>query len=243
VAGIVGLFPNYLGGSIAGQPDQLVPHAIYLAAWTASALLIASGAARQRIGALLGLGTSVVTFGLLAADLATALSKHAPAGGMWPTLLGWLLATAGAAAGYNRAAAGAPAKPRAQETGPLLMLLLWPRRRPRSSRPGTSSRSPPRTGPARRHRGQRVRQPGLVIVSDVLVSPWWWSGRAVAPGPAGRGLCGATILMAAQAISALVQLSGASPASRSPCPRRAAAAHLTAGSPRCSGSTASSSAR
>src|SRR5262249_20551996 len=93
VLGIVGLFTPYLGTSIASRADQLVPHAIYLAAWTASALLMAAGPARQRIGALLGLGTSVVTFGLLAADLATALSAHSPAGGMWPTLLGWLLAT------------------------------------------------------------------------------------------------------------------------------------------------------
>ncbi|HEX3308337.1 MAG TPA: hypothetical protein VHS32_18980, partial [Streptosporangiaceae bacterium] len=41
VLGIAGLFPAYVGGaSLAQQPDQVTPHAIYLATWTASAVLI-----------------------------------------------------------------------------------------------------------------------------------------------------------------------------------------------------------
>ena len=217
--GIVGLFTNYLGSSIASKPDELVPHAIYLAAWTASALLIAMGPARQRIGALLGLGTSVVTFGLLAADLATALSAHSPAGGMWPTLFGWLLATAGAAAGYHRAAAGAPAKLRARETGPLLMLLLAGLGTAAAFAPSwdkftiTASNGAQRTITA----GNAFANPGLVIAGDVLVMAALVAVVVVAAlwRPARLGaalLAGATIPMAAQAISALVQLGEASPA-------------------------------
>jgi hypothetical protein len=235
VLGIVGLFTSYLGGSIASQPYQLVPHAIYLAAWTASALLIAAGPARQRVGALLGLGTSVVTFGLLAADLATALTAHRPAGGMWPTLLGWLLATAGAAAGYHRAAAGAPAKPRAQETGPLLMLLLAGLGTAAAFAPSwdkftiTASNGASRTITA----GNAFANPGLVIACDVLVMAALVAVVVVAAlwRPARLGaalLAGATIPMAAQAISALVQLGEASPAQQvGLSPSQASAAGLT----------------
>ena len=49
--GIAGLFPGYLSGtSLAQQPVQLVPHAIYLAVWTVSALLIWFGGVRRRAG-------------------------------------------------------------------------------------------------------------------------------------------------------------------------------------------------
>ena len=239
VLGIVGLFTSYLGSSIASKPDELVPHAIYLAAWTASALLIAAGPARQRIGALLGLGTSVVTFGLLAADLGTALSAHSPAGGMWPTLLGWLLATAGAAAGYHRAAAGAPAKLRARETGPLLMLLLAGLGTAAAFAPSwdkftiTASNGASRTITA----GNAFANPGLVIVGDVLVMAALVAVVVVAAlwRPARLGaalLAGATIPMAAQAISALVQLGEASPAQQvglSPSQASAAGLTVTAG--------------
>ena len=45
--GIAGLFPGYFGSaSLAQQASQLVPHVIYLAVWTASALLSSCAAAR-----------------------------------------------------------------------------------------------------------------------------------------------------------------------------------------------------
>jgi hypothetical protein len=235
VLGIVGLFPNYLGGSIASKPDTLVPHAIYLTAWTASALLIASGAARQRIGALLGLGVSVVTFGLLGADLASALSAHAPAGGMWPTLLGWLLATAGAAAGYHRAAAGAPAKPRAREAGPLFMLTLAAVGAAAAFAPAwdrftiTAPTGASRTITA----GNAFANAGLIITFDVAVMAALVVAAIVAalwrpPRLGAALLAGATIPMAAQAISALVQLGETSPAEQlGVTPGQAAAAGLT----------------
>ena len=76
--GIAGLFPGYLGGtSLAQQPAQLVTHAIFLAVWSASALLILRGGALVRAGALLGLGTSIVTFGLFFADAGTAIAGGA----------------------------------------------------------------------------------------------------------------------------------------------------------------------
>ena len=75
IAGVAGLFPAYLGGtSLASQADQLIPHVIYLAAWTAAAVLILLGGTRLRLGALLGLGLSAVTFGLFFADAGTAIA-------------------------------------------------------------------------------------------------------------------------------------------------------------------------
>ena len=73
--GVAGLFPSYLSGaSLAQEPAELVPHAIYLAVWAASAVLIVSGGIRPRIGALLALGTTIVTFGFFFADLGTVIS-------------------------------------------------------------------------------------------------------------------------------------------------------------------------
>ena len=44
VCGIIGLFPDYVAGSsLAHQPSEVVAHAAYLAAWTASAVLIVRG--------------------------------------------------------------------------------------------------------------------------------------------------------------------------------------------------------
>ena len=73
--GIAGIFPDYFSGSsLAQESAELVPHVIYLAAWTASAVLVLLGGSRLRAGVLLGLGTSIVTFGLFLADLGTAVS-------------------------------------------------------------------------------------------------------------------------------------------------------------------------
>ena len=71
--GLIGLFPGYVGGqSLTAQAAQWVPHLIYLAGWTAGAVLLFRGGLRggtlARGGALLALGTSAVTFGLLLTD-------------------------------------------------------------------------------------------------------------------------------------------------------------------------------
>ena len=83
--GIAGLFPDYVNGtSVAGQADNLVAHAIYLAVWAASAVLIALGGTRLRIGALLATGQSIVTFGFFLADAGTPIAgAHTWPGRAW----------------------------------------------------------------------------------------------------------------------------------------------------------------
>ncbi len=101
--GIAGLFPDYLGGtSLAAQPDNLVAHVIYLAAWTAGGVLIALGGARVRIGALLATGLSIVTFGLFLADAGTPIAggAHLAGAGLVLSLLGWLACAAGSALAF-----------------------------------------------------------------------------------------------------------------------------------------------
>ncbi|HEY7882549.1 MAG TPA: hypothetical protein VID31_16980, partial [Streptosporangiaceae bacterium] len=99
ILGIAGLFPAYIGGaSLAQQSDQLTPHAMYLAVWAASAVLILLGGARLRLGRLLSLGLSAVTFGLFFADAGTAISAPGNSGGgagLVLSLLGWVLCAAG----------------------------------------------------------------------------------------------------------------------------------------------------
>jgi hypothetical protein len=95
--GIAGVFPDYLNGeSLTQQAYQLVPHAIYFAAWSASALLIFLG--RARVGALLGMGTSIVTFGMFFADAGTAIAggAHLMGAGLVLGIIGWLACSAGA---------------------------------------------------------------------------------------------------------------------------------------------------
>src|SRR5690348_8263515 len=99
ILGIAGLFPAYIGrASLAQQPDQVIPHAIYLATWAASAVLILLGGTRLRIGALLSLGLTAVTFGLFLADAGTAISAAGNAGGgagLVLSLIGWVACAAG----------------------------------------------------------------------------------------------------------------------------------------------------
>ena len=96
LCGLVGLFPHYqVGRSLTSQPPSLIPHVAYLAVWTLAVLLIALRAgAVARAGALLAVGTSVVTFGLFLADLGEGFS--AADAGLWISLVGWLACTVGA---------------------------------------------------------------------------------------------------------------------------------------------------
>jgi hypothetical protein len=98
VLGIVGLFPSYVAGaSLASQGANLVPHVIYLAAWSLSAVLIALGGTRLRVGALFGVGVSAVTFGFFVADAGTPIASgaHLVGAGLVLSFLGWLACTAG----------------------------------------------------------------------------------------------------------------------------------------------------
>jgi hypothetical protein len=139
VLGIIGLFPVYLAGtSLAAQPDNLVAHVIYLAVWTASAVLIFLGGTRLRIGALLATGLSIVTFGLFLADAGTPIAggAHLAGAGLVLSLLGWLACAVGSALAFvirtDRRAGPVPASGPAAVSGSAaasghLVSVRWPR--------------------------------------------------------------------------------------------------------------------
>ena len=239
--GIAGLFPSYLGGaSLAQQPAELVPHAIYLAVWTASALLILAGGARLRVGALLGMGTSIVTFGLFFADAGTAIAggAHLMGAGLVLGLVGWLGCAAGSTMAVRLGTAGGPGRLHGRERGPVLTLTLaavaalgaaaafapsWDRYTLRTSAGATQSLTA----------GNAFANPAPVIAGDVAVMVALVAVVAAAAvwRPIRLGavlLAGAIIPMAAQAISALVQLGEAtSPLLFGISPAQAAQAGLT----------------
>jgi hypothetical protein len=239
VLGVAGLFPAYIGGSsLAQQADQLIPHVAYLATWTAGAVLVLLGGARIRLGALLTLGLSAVTFGLFLADVGTAIggSENAFGAGLALSLAGWLACTAGSvlaflvrpddAAGPATRTAGRAsdrvslARPRGAQLGTVVMLVLaglgvavafapaWDSFTLRTAAGQSQSLTA----------GNAFSNPGLVIVGDVAVMVALAAVVVVAAlwRPVRHGavlLAGAFIPMAAQAVSALVQASGtASPA-------------------------------
>jgi len=239
--GIAGLFPAYLyGASLASDPADLVPHVIYLATWLASGLLILTGGTWRRVGALLGLGTSIVTFGFFFADLGTVISGGSPLGsGLAFALIGWLLCTTGAAvAAWPPGSAGAPRwqlPRRARPAVTLAVTVLLAAGAAAAFAPSWDSytlRTPSQlvqTVTA----GNIFSNPGPVIFGNVAVMVALVAAAAAAAlwEPARLGaaiLAGALIPMAAQAISALIQASqGASPAQFGISPARAAQAGLT----------------
>jgi len=124
LCGVASLFPGYLAGkSLASQPDLLVSHLAYLAVWTASAALIWFGGQRRWAGTLLGLGTSVVTFGFFLSDAGevAADGAHLLGAGLVLGTAGWLACTAGGALAVQIPAAGAPRWPRRRPWGALLI--------------------------------------------------------------------------------------------------------------------------
>jgi hypothetical protein len=116
--GLIGLFPGYLSSSsLASTPANLVSHVFYLAAWTISAVLIAFGGVRRQAGALLGLGTSIVTFGLFCVDMAEVAADHPHhvGAGLILSLLGWLACAAGSEIAFRLRSAGSVGIPRGPE--------------------------------------------------------------------------------------------------------------------------------
>ncbi len=243
ILGIAALFPGYFGSSsLASDSSELVPHLIYLAAWTAAAVLIVMGGARQRTGALLAAGVSVVTFGLFIADTGTAASGGASliGAGLIVSMVGWAACTAGAVVALVRGGAGRPARPRGTDMVVHLAVGLvaaigaaiafapsWDRFTLRTSAGASLSIT----------EGYAFSNPGLAIAGDVvvmaalvavvLVATLW---RPVRFGAA--LLAGASVPMAAQAISALIQIrEPVSPYQFGLTPAQAAAigAHITAG--------------
>jgi hypothetical protein len=236
--GIAGLFPAYLGvPSLAQEPAELVPHVIYLAGWSASALLILLGGARLRIGALLGTGVSIVTFGFFFADVGTVIADgaHLVGAGLVLGLIGWLACATGSAMALPVRPPGVPGAARRYRVDPLLILTL--------AGLGAAIAFAPAWDRYTLHFASGVSQtvtagnafanPAPVIAGDVAVmvtlvavvvaAALWrpvWQGAAL--------LAGAIIPMAAQAVSALVQLGeGTSPALFGISSAQAAQAGLT----------------
>jgi hypothetical protein len=227
ILGVAGLFPNYLGGSsLAQQADQLIPHAIYFAVWTASAVLMLAGGARLRLGAMLSLGLSVVTFGLFFADAGTAIAGGGNTGGagLVLSLVGWLACAAGSVLAFLLRPAGTPGaagraawlgRPRGSELGPVVLLVLAGLGVAAAFAPAWDSFTL-RTAAGQSQSltaGNAFSNPGLVIAGDVAVMVALAAVVIVAAlwRPVRHGavlLAGAVIPMAAQAISALVQAGG-----------------------------------
>ena len=229
-----------LGAGVAGDPTNLVPHVIYLATWLASGLLIMRGGTWRQVGALLGLGTSIVTFGYFLADLGTVISGGSPLGpGLALGLIGWLLCTGGAAvAAWPPGLAGAPRwqlARRGRPAGVLAATTLLAAGVAIAFAPAWDSytlQTPSRliqTVTA----GNIFSNPGPVIVGNlaVMVALVAVAAAAALWRPVRLGaalLAGALIPMAAQAISAVIQVSqGVSPAQFGIAPGRAAQAGLT----------------
>jgi hypothetical protein len=245
IIGIAGLFPDYLvGSSLVSQASQAVPHAIYLAVWTASAVLIVLGGVRLRLGALLAAGMSVVTFGLFFADAGTSIVGGGQAGGwgLWLSLAGWLACAAGSAlallirpAAGRGVAAGPLSRPRGASIGPAVLLVLSGLGAAAAFAPSWDSYTlRTATGLTRSlTEGNSFSNPGLVIAGDVAVMIALAAVVIVAAlwRPIRHGavlLAGAAIPMVAQAISAVIQVGGgASPTQFGITPAEASQLGLT----------------
>ena len=238
VLGFAGLFPAYLAGaSLAQQPAQLVPHVIYLAAWSASAALILLGGVRQRAGALLGVGTSAVTFGFFLADAGFVIAggAHLAGPGLVLGFLGWLACATGSVVAFRVRPPGGLGRPHSDDMGPVVMLML--------AALGTAAAFAPAwdsftlrvaTGATQTvTAGNAFANPAPVIAGDVAVMVALVAVVAAAalwrPVRLGAALlAGAIIPMVAQAISALVQVGEAvSPTQFGFSPAQAAASGLT----------------
>ena len=219
-AGIAGLFPGYFGGTgLAGHAEELVPHVIYLAAWAACAVLIVAGGTRQRTGALLAAGVSVVTFGLYVADLGLGISSADVGTGLVLSLIGWAACAAGSVLAVRLGAAGSLARPRSLEAGLTIALAA-------AAAVGTAIAFAPswdsftlRTAAGTSQvitAGNAFANPGMVIAGDVLVMVALVAVVIAAATwrPARLGavlLAGAIVPMAAQAVSAVIQIGQATP--------------------------------
>jgi hypothetical protein len=241
VLGIVGLFPAYLSGaSLAQQPDQLVPHLVYLAAWAASAVLIFLGGRRWRIGALLAVGISAVTLGFFFADAGTVIADGSSVmgTGLVLGLIGWACCAAGSAVALAARRAGGFGRPHSDDMGPVVMLVLAAIGTAAAFAPSWDSFTLRNAAGVSQTitEGNAFSNPAPVIAGDVLVMIAVVAVVAAAalwrPLRLGAALlAGAIIPMAAQAISAFVQISQTvSPAQFGIPPGQATQIGLTIGS-------------
>ena len=238
VVGVVGLFPAYLSGaSLAQQADQLVPHLIYLAAWAASAVLLFLGGTRRRIGALLAVGVSAVTLGFFFADAGSAIAggSSVMGAGLVLGLIGWACCAAGSAVAMLARTAGGFGRPHSDDMGPIVMLVLAAIGTAAAFAPSWDSFTLRNAAGVSQTitEGNAFSNPAPVITGDVLVMIAVVAVVAAAalwrPLRLGAALlAGAIIPMAAQAISALVQIGQtASPAQFGISPGQATQIGLT----------------
>lgn len=212
--GVAGLFPSYLGGqSLAQQAYQLVPHLIYLLAWGLSGGLIALGGTRLRIGALLAVGTSIVTFGLYLTDAGQVIAHLNTGGpGLVLAFLGWLACAAGSGLAFSIRPHGRPGRPDRRELVASVTLMVAGLGAAIAFAPAWDSFLLQWSGgSATRTAGDAFSYPALMIAGSVLVmigiiaavvaAALW---RPVRHG--GVLVLGAAIPLAAQAISALLEL-------------------------------------
>ncbi len=240
ILGVVGLFPDYVAGtSLAQQAANLVPHAIYLAVWTASAILIIFGAARLRAGALLATGLSAVTFGLFLADVGTPIADgwHAAGAGLGLvlSLLGWLACAAGSVVALRLGPASRLGRPAGHDTVPLVMIIVAAIGTVIAFAPSWDSYAlSTATGISQTiTEGNAFANPALVIAGNVVVMLAVVAVISVAacwrPIRLGAALAaGAIVPMLAQLISALILVrEPVSPAQFGLSPAQAAGVGLT----------------
>ncbi len=236
VLGIAGLFPAYVAGaSLASQPSDVVPHAIYLAAWSLSGVLVVLGGMRLRAGALIGIGVSAVTFGLFFADAGTqaASGSHAVSAGLVLSIVGWVACTAGAGLASRSALSGRTAIARngavprrglpnllrgvsSHEIAPTVTLVLAAVGAAIAFAPSWDKFTLQTASGVSQTitEGNAFANPGWVITGDVLVMVAFVTVVIMAalrrPTRLGAALAiGAIIPMVAQAVSAIVQIHGA----------------------------------
>jgi hypothetical protein len=221
--GIAGLFPGYVSSaSLASNSVNWAPHLIYLAGWAAGGVLIAPGGRRTRIGALLGLGVSLVTLGLFLADAGAVMAGDGTLrAGLVLSLAGWVACTAGSAvalavrsgAAQRRQPRGEPRRYDTHQVAGLAALLFAGIGAAVAFAPSWDSYTMQAPTLATQYitEGYAFSFPGPMIVGDVAVMVAIVAAAALAAlwRPSRHGaalLAGAVIPLAAQAISAFIQL-------------------------------------
>jgi hypothetical protein len=233
--GLIGLFPGYVGTqSLASQAEQLVPHLLYLLTWAVSAAGVAGGLRARsggtgpaRIGALLGAGLSVVTFGLFLADLGQVIAYGGLGTGLVLSLVGWLACAAGSVVALlapsqaaavpggpgDRARQGIMSRPRVADAGPVALLLLAAIGTVAAFAPSWDSYTLTQASTGASETitaGNAFANPAAMIAGNVavMVAVVGVAVLAALWRPARHGaalLAGAILPLAAQAISALIQ--------------------------------------
>jgi hypothetical protein len=217
VFGIGSLFPGYVStASLASEPPELVTHAFFLAVWAAAAVLVLLRGARLRAGALLALGTSVVSLGFYVSDLGSAFSGGHVAAGLVLALVGWLACAAGSVLAacirpddaqarqhrYERGSPGRLALFAVAALGTVIAFVpAWDSFTLHTSTQGVQTIT----------EGYAFSEPGIIAAGDVIVMIALVVTVIAAAllRPARQGgllLAGAIVPMAAQAVSAVVQI-------------------------------------